>query len=103
MISFSELKKSDKLINKANKIHFELLSFVQNELREKRKASKIIFSFSTQKIIEKNKNESSDNKLVHHINEEKTNDTSFNSNDDNDEQEESSSDISCEEESIIEL
>ena len=105
----SILKKSKKLDNdydqflaKANKIHFELLSFIQNEINEKKKKSKIFFSFSSHQ----NKNEIENDKYNQHKdrtnNEQKSDNILVNSDDDEDDLEESS-DMSCDEENIIDI
>ena len=94
--------KSIKIIAKANKIHLELLSFVQNEINEKKKNKQNVFSFLAQTNYE-NKKEDVYNKIIENKinnNEQNSNDTSFNS-DDN--EEESSSDMSCIEEYIIDI
>jgi len=91
-------KNSHEIFTKANKIHLQLLSFVQNELNEKKKKEQNIFLFSEDKIeIKEDKNIKNLD-----INEHKSNDTSFNS-DDNENEEESSSDMSCSEECIVDL
>ena len=83
-------QNSNQIFTKANKIHFQLLSFVQNELNEKKKNEQNIFSFSEDKIeIKENNNIKYLDKTEH-----KSNDTSFNSDDDNENKEESSSDMS---------
>ena len=105
----SELKQSNKLENeynqflsKANKIHLELLSFIQNEINEKKKKEKLFFSFSSPQ----NKNEIENNKFSKHkesiSNEQKSGNTLVNSDDDEDELEESSN-MSCDEENIIDV
>jgi hypothetical protein len=103
----SVLDQSKKLDNdynqflaKANKIHLELLSFIQNEINEKKKKEKIFFSFSSQP----NKNKIENDKFNQHKdstnNEQKSDNTLVNS--DEDELEESS-DMSCDEENIIDI
>ena len=105
----SELKQSNKLeteynqfLAKANKIHLELLSFIQNEMNEKKKKEKLFFSFSSPR----NKNEIENDKFSKHkesiSNEQKSDNTLDNSDDDEDELEESS-DMSCDEENIIDV
>ena len=91
-------KNSNEIFTKANKIHLKLLSFVKNELNEKKKNEQNIFLFSEDKI------EIKEDKNIKYLdrNEHKSNDTSFNS-DDNENEEESSSDMSCSEECIIDL
>ena len=91
-------KNADQIFTKANKIHLKLLSFVQNELNEKKKMEQNIFLFSEDKFeIKEDKNIKYLDRTEH-----KSNDTSFNS-DDNESDEESSSDLSCSEDCIIDL
>ena len=91
-------ENSNQIFAKANKIHLKLLSFVQNELNEKKKNEQNIFFFSEDKIeIKEDKNFKYLDK-----NKNKSNYKSFNSND-NENYEESSSDMSCSEECIIDL
>ena len=104
----SELKQSSKLDNdynqflsKANKIHLELLSFIQNEINQKKKKPQIFFSFSSQKNINENEIEKCNKHKDRNSNEQKSDNTSVNS-DDEDELEESS-DMSCDEENIIDV
>jgi len=104
----SELKQSSKLDNdynqflsKANKIHLELLSFIQNEINQKKKKPQIFFSFSSQKNINENEIEKCNKHKDSSSNEQKSDNTSVNS-DDEDELEESS-DMSCDEENLIDV
>ena len=91
-------KNIDLISIKANKIHLELLSFIKNELNHHNKnKSRKKFSFSTHiEIIKEENNDWQNNK------EQKSRETYYNS-DDNDDSidDESSSDMSCNEESII--
>ena len=98
MASGNLSKNSNELFTKANKIHLKLLSFIQNELNEKKKNVQNIFLFSEDKI------EIKEDKNIKYLdsNKHKSNDTSFNS-EDNENEEESSSDMSCSEECIIDL
>ena len=81
---------------KANKIHLELLSFIKNELNQKKNIAGKKFSFPVHIEIIKEEN--------HKNNEQKSTDTYFNSDDvDNIDEDESSSEMSCNEESIIDL
>ena len=104
----SELKQSSKLDNdynqflsKANKIHLELLSFIQNEINQKKKKTQIFFSFSSQKNINENEIEKCNKHKDSSSNEQKSDNTSVNS-DDEDELDESS-DMSCDEENLIDV
>ena len=105
----SMLKQSKKLENecnqylaKANKIHLKLLSFIQNEINEKKKKEKIFFSFS----FKQNRNEIENGKFNQHkdssSNEQKSDNILVNSDDDEDAFEDSS-DMSCDEENIIDV
>ena len=105
----SMLKQSKKLENecnqylaKANKIHLKLLSFIQNEINEKKKKEKIFFSFS----FKQNRNEIENGKFNQHkdssSNEQKSDNILVNSDDDEDDFEDSS-DMSCDEENIIDV
>ena len=105
----SVLKQSKQLDNdyeqflaKANKIHLELLSFIQNEINEKRKKSKIFFFFFSQPNRNKIENDKFNQHKDRTNNEQKTDNTLVNSDDDEDELEESS-DMSCDEENIIDI
>ena len=92
-------KDYDQFLAKANKIHLELLSFIQNEINEKKKKAKIFFSFSSHQKIENDKfNQHKDSTN----NEQKSNNTLVNSDDDEDYLEESS-DMSCDEENIVDI
>ena len=92
-------KDYDQFLAKANKIHLELLSFIQNEINEKKQKAKIFFSFSSHKKIENDKfNQHKDSTN----NEQKSNNTLVNSDDDEDYLEESS-DMSCDEENIVDI
>ena len=96
-------EKSKLIFEKANKIHLELLSLVQNELNRKKRITPNIIFYSSQDINEIIKEENKDNFILNkdsHINEQRSNDTSFNS---DDEEEESSSDMNCNDEFIINL
>ena len=87
------------ILPKANKIHLKLLAFVQNELNQKKINSEKKFSFSIQnnsEIINEEKNESDK------VGEQKSSDTYYNSDDDNNDEEESS-EMSCNEECLIDL
>ena len=91
-------KNINIIFAKANKINLELLSFIKNELNQKKNKAGKKFSFSHEiEIIKEEKN--------HKNKEQKSSDTYFNSDDDDsiDEEEESSSEMSCNEESIIDL
>ena len=95
-------KDYDQFLAKANKIHLELLSFIQNEINEKKKKAKIFFSFSSHQI----RNEIENDKFNQHKdstnNEQKSDNTLVNSEDDEDDLEESS-DMSCDEENIFDI
>ena len=96
-------EKSKLIFEKANKIHLELLSLVQNELNGKKRIIPNINFYSSKDINEIIKEENKDNSILNkdsHINEQKSNDTSFNSDEEGDE---SSSDMSCNDEFIINL
>ena len=87
------------ILSKANKIHLKLLAFVQNELNQKKINSEKKFSFSIQnksEIINEEKNESDK------VGEQKSSDTYYNTDDDNNDEEESS-EMSCNEECLIDL
>ena len=92
--------------NKANRIHLQLLSFVKNEINEKKKGKNSYFSFSNRKNNEiQKKVYDTNNKMSNII--QKSDDTNYSYNDKEEEEEdeesleESSSDMSCEEEIII--
>ena len=82
--------------------HLKLLSFIQNEINEKKKKAKIFFSFSSHQ----NRNDIENDKFNQHKdstnNEQKSDNTLVNSEDDEDDLEESS-DMSCDEENIIDI
>ena len=94
------IKKSNQIFAKANKIHLELLTFVQNELNEKKKIIKNFYSYSVREKAEIQEEKNIDNKKNL---EKKSNKADFNSDEEDDEGEESSSDMSCSEECIIDL
>ena len=94
--------------NKANRIHLQLLSFVKNEINEKKKSKNSYFSFSTRKRneIQQKVNDKYTNIKTSNIIQ-KSDDTNYSYNDKEEEEEddesleESSSEMSCEEEIII--
>ena len=90
---------SKKIKEKANRIHLELLSFIQKELLSKNSNS--FLSFSSQQSNDKSKNWKNkfliNNCIIN--DEQKSNDVYYS--DDNEELEDNSSDISAEEETII--
>ncbi len=87
--------------NKAIRIHLELLSFVQNEINERRKDLKYSFSFSIQQNSDKQQNQN--NKFILNKAESNNENKIENNYSDSDEEDElvNSSDMSCEEEIII--
>ena len=103
--SITVLESPKQILTKANKIHYKLLSFIQNELNETSKNKRNIFiSFYSQdklEIIKEDKDIEYQNKKNEIDNDSKSNDTSFISDDENGE--ESSSNMSCSEESYIDL
>ena len=94
------IKKSNQIFAKANKIHLELLTFIQNELNEKKKIIKNFYSYSVREKAEIQEEKNIDNKKNL---EKKSNKADFNSDEEDDEGEVSSSDMSCSEECIIDL
>ena len=84
---------SEKTNKKSNRIHLELLSFIQKEILNKKNVN-FFFSFSTQKISDK-----SINSKYNNYNDEQKSSYAYYS-DDEEEQENSSSVISAEEEII---
>ena len=98
--SFNSINNLKLILPKANKIHLKLLAFIKNELTQKKINSDKKFSFSSHnksEIIKEEKNESDK------LREQKSSETYYNSDDDNSDEEESSSDMSCNEECIIDL
>ena len=96
------IKKSNQIFAKANKIHLELLTFVQNELNEKKKIIKNFYSYSVREKAEIQEEKNIDNNNKKNI-EKKSNKADFISDEEDEEGEESSSDMSCSEECIIDL
>ena len=96
MSTISDLKNSNNLLRKSNKIHYVLLSFVQNELNEKKKILNNFYSYSIKEKAEVKEEEELDkfNKKN------KESDNTFFNYDEDEDGEESSSDMSCEEEYI---
>ena len=89
--------------SKANRIHLELLSFVQNEINERKKNLKNSFSFSIQQSSDKQQNQNNKfilNKKVSN-NEHKIENNYTDSDSEEEEELDNSSDMSCEEELII--
>ena len=98
MTTICDLKNTNNLLRKSNKIHYVLLTFVQNELNERKKILNNFYSYSTKEKAEVKEEEELDK--FNKKNKESDN-TFFNYDEDEDEDgEESSSDMSCEEEYI---
>ena len=95
MTTIYDLKNTNNLLRKSNKIHYVLLTFVQNELNERKKILNNFYSYSIKEKAEVKEEEELDkfNKKN------KESDNTFNYDEDED-GEESSSDMSCEEEYI---